>query len=296
MFKKRFIYLGYATAWNLLRVLPKRMAYGLMRLIADRITAKNIAGVRRLRSNYHRVLPHLSEAEREELVREGMRSYLRYWCDTFRLPSWSKQEIISSVTVSHEEYLRDPLSAGRGCVVSLPHAGNWDHAGAYFSMTGAPIVTVAERLEPEKLFNKFVAYRESLGFEVLDASSRSLAILSQRLRANRLVALVADRDLSKNGVDVTFCGGPARMPAGPALLSIQTGAPLITAFVSYTKTGIHIDFDPEIPVPDSGTTAEKVSIMIQQTADRLEKRLKDHLVDWHMLQRIWIDGDFVEQD
>jgi len=85
------------------------------------------------------------------------------------------------------------------------------------------------------------------------------------------------------------------MPGGPALLSIQTGAPLITAFVSYTPSGLHIHFDEAIPVPEEGSTSEKVAMMIQETARRLEAHLKENIIDWHMLQRIWVDGDFVER-
>ena len=291
-----FTYLAYFLAWKFLGFLPEARAYGLMDWIADQITKRNPAPVQRLRSNYLRVRPDLVEPELEANVKAGMRSYLRYWCDTFRLPLWSSEDIVQSTTVINDHLLREALAAGKGAIVSLPHAGNWDRAGAYYCETGAPVVTVAEHLEPERLFKKFLAYRESLGMEVLDASARSLALLSQRLRQGRLIALVADRDLSRNGVDVTFFGHPARMPAGPAVLSIKTGAPLLTAFVRYIETGIEIHFEPAIEVPSEGTTQEKVAAMIQESASRLELHLVDHLSDWHMLQRIWIDGDFKERE
>ncbi len=290
-----FTYVAYFLAWKFLGFLPEQRAYGLMDWIADQITKRNPAAVQRLRSNYLRVRPDLVEPELEATVKAGMRSYLRYWCDTFRLPLWSSEEIVQSTTVINDFLLRDALAAGKGAIVSLPHAGNWDRAGAYYCETGAPVVTVAEHLEPERLFKKFLAYRESLGMEVLDASARSLALLSQRLRQGRLIALVADRDLSRSGVDVTFFGHPARMPAGPAVLSIKTGAPLLTAFVRYVDSGIEIHFEPAIVVPAAGTVQEKVSIMIQESATRLEGHLVNHLSDWHMLQRIWIDGDFKER-
>jgi len=290
-----FTYFGYFLAWKLLGFLPERQAYELMNFIADQITKRNPSGVQRLRSNYLRVRSDFDEIQLQAAVREGMRSYLRYWCDTFRLPLWSSEEIVNRTIVINDHLLRDALAAGTGAIVSLPHAGNWDHAGAYYCETGAPIVTVAEHLEPERLFQKFLAYRESLGMEVIDASARSLAILSQRLRQGRMVALVADRDLSRNGVDVNFFNHPARMPAGPALLSIQTGAPLLTAFVRYVDTGIEITFEPAIAIPQTGKTSEKVAIMIQESAARLERHLALHLTDWHMLQRIWIDGDFQER-
>ena len=289
-------YIAYFLAWKLLGYLPEARAYALMDWIADQITKRNPSGVQRLRSNYLRIKPELEESELERAVRAGIRSYLRYWCDTFRLPLWSSEEIIGRTVVINDHLLREALAAGKGAIVSLPHAGNWDQAGAYYCQTGAPVVTVAEHLEPERLFKKFLAYRESLGMEVLDASARSLALLSQRLRQGRLIALVADRDLSRNGVDVKFFGHLARMPAGPAVLSIQTGAPLLTAFVRYLESGIEITFQEAIAIPPKGTTSEKVSAMIQESADRLERNLLLHMTDWHMLQRIWIDGDFKERE
>jgi KDO2-lipid IV(A) lauroyltransferase len=140
-----------------------------------------------------------------------------------------------------------------------------------------------------------LAYREAMGMEVLDASARSMGILSQRLRANRLIALVADRDLSRNGIEVDFMGGPSRFPAGPALLSIQTGAPLITAFVKYEEHGIRIIFEKEIAIPASGDQNNKVGAMTQICADRFGRLITAHTEDWHMLQRIWTDGDFTER-
>lgn len=290
-----FSYIGYYAAWKLLGLLPERRAYALMDWVSDQITKRNPSGVQRLRSNYLRVRPDLIEPELQAAVKAGMRSYLRYWCDTFRLPQWSHEQIVGRVTVVNDHLLRDALKDGKGAIVSLPHAGNWDLAGAYYCETGAPIVTVAEHLEPERLFKKFLQYRESIGMEVLDASARSLALLSQRLRQGRLIALVADRDLSKNGVEVAFFGAPAKMPAGPAVLSIQTGAPLLTAFVRYTFEGIEIFFEPAIEIPAEGKQSEKIAVMIQESAARLERHLTLHLTDWHMLQRIWIDGDFKER-
>ena len=292
---KTLVYFGYSFAWFVVRHLPERMAYGFAYKAADYFYKKNGKQILRMRSNYKRVHPEYSENELENLVREGMRSYMRYWCDTFLLPSWSSEKIHREVVVENQHFLTDPVDEGRGCVVSLPHAGNWDHAGAYFCSLGYKVVTVAEHLEPEKLFRKFLSYREAIGMEVLDASTRSLGTLSQRLRSGGLVALVADRDLSRSGVDVDFFGFPARMPVGPAALSLQTGAPLITAYVSYEKDRIRIVFQKAIEIPSDGSTAEKAQKMIQECANRFAGHIFERTADWHMLQRIWVDGDFVER-
>lgn len=283
---KTLVYLGYATAWRLLKLAPEKSAYRFGTFLADYVFKKNGKGVQKLRKNYSRVLGSTAP---EELVRAGVRSYVRYWIDTFRFPNWSRDRIISTVTCEGEELLRKPISEGRGVIVSLPHAGNWDHAGAYFCTTGIPLTTVAEHLEPEKLFRKFLTYRQNIGMEVLDLNSRSIATLSQRARTGKLIALVADRDLSQNGVEVNLCGHIAKFPAGPALLAVQTGAALITAYIRYKESGIHIIFGPEISVPAEGDNQSKIAKMTQVVADRFGYELQKDPVDWHMLQRIWPD-------
>ena len=288
------MYLLYLFAWKVIGILPEKTAYQLANFVSDQILRKNGKGIQRLRSNYKRVVPSISNSALEALTKEGMRSYLRYWFDTFRLNKWSKERIIQTTKVNNEHLLRDPIEKKIGCIVALPHAGNWDHAGAYFCGKGINLVTVAEHLKPEKLFLKFLSYRQAMGMEVLPLDGRVLGTLEQRLRQGALVALIADRDLSRSGIAVTFFGAPSRMPPGPAILALKTDAPLITAFVSYTETGIHIDFN-EVSLPTSGSDEEKISHIVQKMAQQFEDGIADHPEDWHMLQRIWTDGDFRER-
>jgi KDO2-lipid IV(A) lauroyltransferase len=103
-----------------------------------------------------------------------------------------------------------------------------------------------------------------------------------------LIALVADRDLSHSGIDVNFFGANARMPAGPSVLAVKTGIPLVVAHVSYTQTGIHIDFN-SVELPDEGAESERVQAIVQRTADLFALGISQHPEDWHMLQRIWVD-------
>jgi KDO2-lipid IV(A) lauroyltransferase len=291
--KEKIVAWGYILAWRVLRALPEVFAYSLFDRGAQWLVKRDGKSVQRLRKNLMNVKPEYSKAQMENLVATGMSSYMRYWCDTFRFPNWDKDRINSTVTVTRENLLLDGIKSGRGVIVSLPHAGNWDHAGAYFCLKGIHLVTVAERLKPERLFLEFLRYRQAMGMEVLALDSRSIVTLAQRLREGHLVALVADRDLSKSGIDVQFFGKPSRMPAGPAVLALKTGAVFLTAFVNYTQSGIHITFD-EISLPQDGAQDEKVSYLVQRSADNFERGIAGHPEDWHMLQRIWIDEDFKE--
>ena len=275
--------------------MPEPLAYRLFQAIADRSWRRKIGGVGQLEKNLLRVVPQANDHELRSLSKSSMRLYLRYWCDSFRIPDWSPERIVKTIKVVNEENLRTALASGKGCVVALPHVGNWDHAGAWACVTGAPLTTVAERLKPESLFQAFLRYRQGLGMEVLPTDGDHLmGVLASRLRSGRLVALVADRDLSRNGVVVDFFGEPASMPAGPAALAVQTGAALVPAFVKYLEPrdpegfNIEVEFFPPVVDPGSGLRADRIEQMVAECARIFEKSIAENPTQWHMLQRLWL--------
>ncbi|MDO0931604.1 phosphatidylinositol mannoside acyltransferase [Streptomyces sp. DG2A-72] len=281
----------YGIGWGTVKKLPEPVAVRLGNTIADAAWKRRGKSVRRLESNYARVVPDASPERLAELSRVGMRSYLRYWMESFRLPAWSAERIRNGLECKDIHHLTDGLSSGRGVVLALPHLANWDLAGAWVTTKlETPFTTVAERLKPETLYDRFVAYREGLGMEVLPHNGGSaFGTLARRLRDGGLVCLVADRDLSASGVEVEFFGDAARMPAGPALLAQQTGALLLPATLWYDDSPVMRGrVHPPIEVPEAGTKAEKTSVMTQALADAFAGGIADHPEDWHMLQRLWL--------
>ncbi|GKQ40190.1 phosphatidylinositol mannoside acyltransferase [Streptomyces sp. A012304] len=281
----------YGLGWGVVKKLPEPAAVRLGRTIADLAWKQRGKGVLRLESNYARVVPDASPERLAELSRAGMRSYLRYWMESFRLPAWSADRVKGGFDPKDLHYLTEGLAAGDGVILALPHLANWDLAGAWVTTKlKIPFTTVAERLRPETLYDRFVAYREGLGMEVLPHSGGSaFGTLARRLRDGGLVCLVADRDLSASGVEVDFFGATARMPAGPALLAQQTGALLLPVTLWYDESPIMRGrVHPPIEVPETGTRAEKTSVMTQALADVFASGIADHPEDWHMLQRLWL--------
>ncbi|MFJ6796152.1 phosphatidylinositol mannoside acyltransferase [Streptomyces sp. NPDC091268] len=282
----------YGLGWAGVKKLPEPAAVALGRRIADYVWKRRGRSVLRLESNLARVVPEAGPERLRELSRAGMRSYMRYWMESFRLPTMPKERFGADVEIKDDHILREALASGRGVVVALPHLANWDLAGAWATAhIGVPFTTVAERLKPETLFDRFVAYRESLGMEVLPHSGgAAFGTLARRLRSGGLVCLVADRDLSASGVEVDFFGSAARMPAGPALLAQQTGAVLLPVTLYYGDTPkLYGRIHPEVPVPATGTRLEKTTAMTQAVADAFAGGIAEHPEDWHMLQRLWLD-------
>ena len=281
----------YGLGWATVKRLPEPAAEALGRTIADTVWRRRGTPILRLEANLARVVPEADPDRLAALSRDGMRSYLRYWMESFRLPAYSTDRIRDAFRPEDIHLLEDGLASGRGVILALPHLGNWDLAGAWVTtQLGVPFATVAERLRPETLYDRFVAYRESLGMEVLPHSGGSaFGTLARRLRAGGLVCLVADRDLSASGVEVDFFGDRTRMPAGPAMLAQQTGAQLLPVTLWYDEPPVMGGrVHPPVAVPEEGTRAEKTAAMTQALADVFAAGIREHPQDWHMLQRLWL--------
>jgi KDO2-lipid IV(A) lauroyltransferase len=285
-FTQRLSDLAYATGWGAVRGLPEPVARGMFRATADLAARRAGPGTRQMRRNYQRVVPQAGPAELDELVRDGLRSYARYWMETFRLPGMDHRKIYRQVD---EVFVGRPLmdaafDRGKGVVLALPHTGNFDVSGIWLVGHSGPFTTVNERLKPESLYQRFVSYRESLGFEILPNDGGSYRVLMERLRANKVVCLVADRDLSKRGIPVTFFGEETRMPAGPARLAAVTGAQLLVAENTFTDDGWGLRIHTPIPVHGR----EDVGPATQRIADAFAADIAANPVDWHMMQKLWL--------
>ena len=288
---------GYALGWALVCRVPESWARRAFFFGGDIAWRRQGRGVQRLEANLRRIIgPQASGKELRALSRAGMRSYARYWMEVFRLQKISRERIVTRTNSpgNGERAAFAALAAGRGVIFALPHTGNWEVAGAWIIALGAgKFTTVAERLEPESVFLRFLAFRESLGFEVLPATGGNsrFGVLAQRLRAGGMVCLPADRDVTGGGIEVEFFGEKARMMGGPAALAVQTGAALMPAVLWFEDAGWGVRVFPEIPVPAEGSRRDKTIAMTQQMARAFEEGIAAHPEDWHMLQRVFV-ADF----
>ncbi|MFC0435738.1 phosphatidylinositol mannoside acyltransferase [Kutzneria buriramensis] len=280
---------AFRAGWALARLAPEQVAVGAFQWGADLATRRGGPGVEQLRRNLARVVPRAGAAELDDLVARGMRSYARYWCETFRLRPDDVDAVHQAVerTATGQENLHAACAEGNGVILALPHCGSWDLAGVWLLGHSRQVSVVVQRLRPESLYRSFTRARERLGFDVVPSAGgeiRPTEHLAQRLRAGGVVCLFADRDLTANGVPVTFFGGTTRMPAGPAYLAATTGATLLPVGTWFTETGWGLRVHP--PVKVNGI--EGIGAATQALADVFAADIAAHPEDWHMLQRLWL--------
>ena len=284
---------GFRVGWAAVRRMPERAAYALFDRIADVTVARG--GATRMRANYARVRPELDAAALDALVRDGMRRALRYYCEAFRLPTLTAEDLLERVRVEGDGPVREVIDGGGSVIAFLGHLGNWDLAGAWGTTHLGPVTTVAERLKPEEVFEEFLAFRESLGMTILPLTGGANPFPALREAARRpgIIPLLADRDLTARGVEVELCGHTARMAPGPAALALAERRPLHPVSIRHERRGrgwgIVITFHPAVDVPGPGTTRERATAMTQSCADVLGAEITAHTADWHMQQRVFLD-------
>ncbi|WP_084477904.1 phosphatidylinositol mannoside acyltransferase [Nocardia jejuensis] len=285
---------AYAAGWALVRTLPEGAARRLFDAGADVAARRMNRASRRgkpnqLRRNLSRVLGTTPEQVPDELIRASIRSYARYWREAFRLPTMDHVALGKQLWVNGIEHLDTVLERGNGAVFVLPHSGNWDMAGTFLVQHHGTFSTVAERLEPESLFERFVEFRESLGFEVFPLTGGEqppFGLLAERLRQNKVVCLMGERDITGKGVPVTMFGERTWLPAGPIKLAIDSGAALMPVHCWFEvdeqgreRWGMQVYEDIDVSVGVQPAT--------QALADRFAANIAAHPADWHMLQPMW---------
>lgn len=285
----RLLVWAFNAAWRWLPKLPEPAAKRLFDLLADLLWIRNGADVQLLQRNLARV-QGIEVNRVRDLTRTAMRKYADYWRVLFQVSAWSPEQFEARVHVHNKERIDEALAAGRGVVVASTHSGNWDVAGLTVAHTWGGVTTVAERLRPEALFEAFCAHRAPYGIEILPhrgGPRPPFEVLQERLRAGGLVALVADRDLSRRGVEVSFFDGRSRMAAGPAALAVATGAALIPCAMWVEGDVAH--FSAHVPIEVDATADDAVATVTQRLADVFARDIAAHPADWHMLQPVWLE-------
>lgn len=288
--KQTAAYWAYRGAEAAAMSLPESVGRRAFAMLAG-IAHRRMDGVRAtVAANQARVLGLDVDDERVRLsTRDAFDLYGRYWYDTFRLRALPREEMRARTDMVDAHNIGEALAKGKGCICVLPHMGNWDLAGHYLATDGYPIAAVAEELKPARLSELFVRHREELGMRIVPLTKNSHVgqQLKQLLSENWVVALVADRDLSGRGIEVEMFGAPRRVPAGPALLSLTSDAPILVCPVYTLPGGWQVRIGAPLEFERTGDTRADVTAISRLMAAGFERAIAAQPSDWHMFQPAW---------
>lgn len=221
-------------------------------------------------------------------TRQAIFSWYRNLAGSVQLSRLTRNQVLAQVLCEPDDLqrFRDAFN-GPGAIVALPHMGDWDLAGAWAGALGMPVSSVAERLADEE-FTYFMAVRSRVGMRIYAHNDPgSTRKLIDDLAERRVVALVADRDMSRNGIPVHWNtpSGPrdVTLSPGPAHMARSTGATLLGAVSTFEDNKMRLVFDPiEVDRGEDG-----IRVTTQRLADYFSAAVQAKPTDWHLMQRFF---------
>jgi phosphatidylinositol dimannoside acyltransferase len=300
--KARITYFTYTALAAFLRRAPESIAQRVAAVVALAMVRRQGMATRMRTAHLRRVLRDSTGSEPDakllkQLTRQAYRAYARYWVEGARLPVASPELVRERMWIaSGFDHLAAGMAAGAGVVMALPHIGSWEWGGSFLNGAGFHMTAVAERLEPEKLYEWFIGQRSAMGISIVPLDAEAGGALIKTLRNGGLVGLLCDRDLVGNGIEVEFFGETTTLPAGPATLALRTGAMLITSAV-YSGPGInhHAVISAPIDTSRTGSLRTDVARITQEIARHFEEYIRQAPEQWHMFQPNWPSDRAAEQ-
>jgi KDO2-lipid IV(A) lauroyltransferase len=275
------------------RAMPAVVADGAARLVGFGVAHSSTERRAQVERNLRRVHgPGFGGLALRRAVDATFESYARYWAESFRLPGTSPAALDAGMSYQGLAHLDAALAKGRGAIIALPHLGGWEWAGFWVAAVRKhPITVVVEALDPPELFEWFSELRRSFGMNIVPLGPDVTPQIVRALKANHVVALLSDRDIAGGGVEVEFFGERTRLPAGPAILALRTGAALIPTAAYFRGRGHLGVCRPPIPTERSGRLRDDVTCITQLLAHELEALIRVAPEQWYLMQPNWPSDD-----
>ena len=291
--RDRLTVCAYSLLARVAQRIPARLGYPACDRLGDLLWLANRPARRAVAANLRRVIGSPGRRHRHA-VRDAFRQGIRAYYDTLRLPALSCAELIDLVPLQGREHLDAALAAGRGAILVGAHLSGTPLGGPGVAVRGYPVHVVVEPVDPPALLDLFVRVRSVYGVRAVPLGPRLVPDLLAALRRNEVVALIVDRDVPLPGgggssvAIVPFFGAPARMPVGPALLAMRSGAPVLPALaVRRADDRVVGIIEPPISLAPRGDRRADVAAMTEAVAARLEYYIGRHPEQWAVFQPVW---------
>jgi phosphatidylinositol dimannoside acyltransferase len=206
----------------------------------------------------------------ERLVRAAYRHAARYYLEVARIPAMTSRSISEQVMVETPDVVDAALEGGRPVIFVGLHFGAIELPGLWLAQrTGRRTTAPMETIGDPALQAWFVRTRGRVGVRIVGLREARRELMAA-LGRGETVGLVADRDISGGGLTVPLFGAPAALPVGPALLAIESGAPIYVASVRRDRVGRYLGRLAQVPVPAEGSRRDRATAVVTESARAFE--------------------------
>lgn len=284
-------YYLYRVLGSLAPLVPRRLGYWVAGKIGYAGYFLNPSGAAALKENLSHVLGEKADAA--TLKATALQVYVniaKNYFDLFYNHSLSEQKANASVTIRGVHHAKEALKKGRGIVLMSAHFGPFEAAWQIGPVLDVTMTAPAEHLTPERLYQYVCKLRASSWMRLLPIDG-PLFGLFRALRRGQLVAVAADRDITRSGILVDFFGAPARLPDGHVQLALRTGAELTTCFaLRQPDNSSLLQVEPPLKLEQTGDFERDVRVGVRKVVARMESWISRYPEQWIMLYPIWRDA------
>jgi KDO2-lipid IV(A) lauroyltransferase len=263
---------GYRVAWLMgtlaFVVLPHRR----------RVIAANYAPV---------VGKSPSHPDVRRIGQSSFRNYARYIYDVLRLPHCSVEDIDRLVKLNVRDDFVAARQQGKGMIFVSAHFGNMDYTAVALCKNIVPMTAIADAIKPKQLMDRLVAYRGAKGVKMAYQARAPRAAI-EALKRNEAVGFLVDVGCSrKGGIPVSFFGRRTMIPAGPALLALRTGAPIVVGYACVVDGRIEAHSYPPIYAAATGDKQADARRCSQMIAGYFEDFIRRYPEQWYIYRPMW---------
>jgi KDO2-lipid IV(A) lauroyltransferase len=284
--------------------LPERPVWALAGL-AGRISYRvSVTRRRRARRNLRRVVEWMAANGRghesyraaatdpralEAIVRSAFVNHAYYYVELARAPlcttAWVKERLFIETPQAVDEFVTDR----RALILIGLHFGAIEMPGFFAVGRVGRIVAPMETVANARVQRYIFSTRATIGVRIVTLQAAAGELLAA-LRRDEPVGLVADRDLTGGGIEVELFGAKTKIPAGPALLAAETGAPMYMSTVRRTGPGRYRGCLRSVQPPEGASRKERSRATAREEARLFEEFISDAPEQWLALfHPIWPD-------
>ncbi|MBN1917664.1 MAG: lysophospholipid acyltransferase family protein, partial [Verrucomicrobia bacterium] len=285
--RRRGAYHALIVLRAVVQALPERLAHALFRFLADLVFITVGVHRRRALDNLHIAFPTMPQAQARWIVKRMLRNLARNAVEFIRFPLYSRQRILSMVTIDRKDIVDRLARDGRGAVAVSAHLGNWELLGAAIAAMGYKISVVARRIYYHRFEELLRGTRRAAGVRVVYRDEPKA--LLRALRDGQFLGILPDMDIVKlDSVYVEFFGRLALTPTGPVALALRTGVPLVPAFIVRNDDGSHrILVEEPLELIRTGNMQKDLLVNTMRATKAIERVIRKYPDQWMWMHRRW---------
>jgi lauroyl/myristoyl acyltransferase len=279
----------FGATWYGVTFLPRSVSYGIGH-VGTWLAWKLLPSSRAAVAGNLRAISQ-EGAEKRALV--TFRAYARDVIDFLRAIASPDDETETSFDFQSaaRERFQAVLAEGRGMILVTGHYGNWEIGSVLMKRALRLPITVMVMPETSATVTRIRRrIRASVGAETIEVrrSLETALQIRRKLAENKVVAMLIDRHIGRDRVQVTLLGRQAWFLRTPALMGLMTGAPLVPCFIERSGRGrFNVLVGQVIRLSPTLPRDEAIREATQHFADQFSERLRVHPEYWYQFYSYW---------